>query len=85
VVSGRFCGVNAALVRLRRREDGGVEVRSCAVKSRVVSNRNCVAVRRGGEHRDENDQSVTRPETQGQVNSIRSAWMGEPASEGRSL
>ena len=47
-------------VRLRRREDGAVEVRSCAVKSRAVSNRNCVAARRGGEHRNENDQSVTQ-------------------------
>jgi hypothetical protein len=37
-----------------------VEVRSCAAKSRVVSNRNCVAARRGGEHRNENDQSVTQ-------------------------
>ncbi len=53
-------GHSPALVRLRRREDGAVEVRSCAVKSRAVSNRNCVAVRRGGEHRNENDQSVTQ-------------------------
>jgi hypothetical protein len=49
-----------ALVRLRRREDGAVEVRTCAAKSRAVSNRNCVAARRGGEHRNENDQSVTQ-------------------------
>jgi hypothetical protein len=28
--------------------------------SRAVSNRNCVAARRGGEHRNENDQSVTQ-------------------------
>ena len=48
------------LVRLRRREDGAVEVRSCAVKSRAVSNRNCVVATRGGEHRNENDQSVTQ-------------------------
>jgi len=47
-------------VRLRRREEGAVEVRFCAVKSRAVSNRNCVAERRGGEQRNENDQSVTR-------------------------
>ena len=53
VASGRY-------VRLRRREDGAVEVRSCAVKNRAVSNRNCVAARRGGEHRNENDQSVTQ-------------------------
>ena len=53
--SGRF-----ALVRLRRREDGAVEVRSCAAKSRAVSNRNCVVVTRGGEPRNENDQSETQ-------------------------
>ena len=47
-------------VRLRRREDGAVEVRFHAAKSRAVSNRNCVAARRGGEHRNENDQSVTQ-------------------------
>jgi hypothetical protein len=47
-------------VRLRRQEDGAVEVRSCAVKNRAVSNRNCVAARRGGEQRNENDQSVTQ-------------------------
>ena len=52
--------MNTALVRLRRREDGAVEVRSCAVKNRAVSNRNCVAARRGGEQRNENDQSVTQ-------------------------
>ena len=55
------CGRGAsALVRLRRREARAVEVRSCAVMSRAVSNRNCVAARRGGEHRNENDQSVTQ-------------------------
>ena len=37
-----------------------MEVRSLAVKSRGVSNRNCVAARRGGEQRNENDQSVTQ-------------------------
>ena len=36
-----------------------MEVRSCAVKNCAVSNRNCVAVMRGGEQRNENDQSVT--------------------------
>ncbi len=55
---GHFCGLKAALVRLRRREDRAVEVRSCAVKSRAVSNRNCVVATRGGEQRNENDQSV---------------------------
>ena len=37
-----------------------MEVRLCAVKSRAVSNRNCVVVTRGGEQRNENDQSVTQ-------------------------
>jgi hypothetical protein len=53
-------GATPVLVRLRRQEDRAVEVRSCAVKNRAVSNRNCVAVMRGGEQRGENDQSVTR-------------------------
>jgi len=47
-------------VRLRGQWDRAVEVRFCAVKSRAVSNRNCVAVMRGGEQRNENDQSVTQ-------------------------
>ncbi len=37
-----------------------MEVRSCAAKSRAVSNRNCVGAIRGGEQRNENDQSVTQ-------------------------
>lgn len=37
-----------------------MEVRFCAAKSRAVSNRYCVAARRGGELRNENDQSVTQ-------------------------
>ena len=49
----------AAVVRLRRQEDGAVEVCFCAVTNRAVSNRNCVAAMRGGEQRRENDQSVT--------------------------
>ena len=36
-----------------------MRVRLCAVKSRAVSNRNCVVATRGGEQRNENDQSVT--------------------------
>jgi hypothetical protein len=47
-------------VRLRGQWDRAVEVRFCAVKSRAVSNRNCVAAMRGGEQRNENDQSVTQ-------------------------
>ena len=37
-----------------------MKVCSRAVKSRAVSNRNCVAARRGGEQRNENDQSGTQ-------------------------
>jgi hypothetical protein len=47
-------------VALSRPMDRAVEVRFCAVKSRAVSNRNCVAAMRGGEQRNENDQSVTQ-------------------------
>jgi len=54
------CGWRPALVRLRWREDRAVEVRSCAAKSRAVSNHNCVGAIRGGEQRNENDQSVTQ-------------------------
>ncbi len=52
--------MNAALVRLRWRRDRTVRVRSLAAKSREVLNRNCLAERRGGEQRNENDQSVTQ-------------------------
>ena len=47
-------------MRLGWRWDRAVKVRLCAVKNRAVSNRNCVAAMRGGEQRDENDQSVTQ-------------------------
>ena len=47
-------------MRLRGRADRTVEVRFPAAKSRGVSNRNCVAARRGGEQRNENDQSETQ-------------------------
>ena len=49
-----------ALVRLRGHGDGTVRVRSLAAKSREELKRNCVAVRRGGKQRNENDQSVTQ-------------------------
>ena len=49
-----------ALVRLRRRGDRAVKVRSCAVMNRAVSNRNCAVATRGGEQRNENDQSETQ-------------------------
>ena len=52
--------LKSALVRLRGQWDRAVEVRFYVVKSRVVSNRNCVAAMRGGEQRNENDQSVTQ-------------------------
>ena len=48
-----------ALVRLSRREDRAVEVRSCAVQSRAVSNRNGGVATRGGEPRNEHAPSVT--------------------------
>ena len=51
-------------MRLRGRGEGTVKVRSHAVKSREVSNRNCVVATRGGEQsrrRGKNDQSVTMP------------------------
>lgn len=55
---GSNFGAPRNLVRLRRQQDRAVEVRFGAVKSRAVSNRNCVAAMRGGEQRNENDQSV---------------------------
>lgn len=63
-----------AVLVLLSRNDAAVEVRFWAVKRRAVSNRNGVAARRGGAHRNENDPSVTRPETQGRVNSMWSVW-----------
>jgi len=56
----RQAGKMPALVRLRGHRDRTVRVRFLAAKSREVSNRNCVAERRGGEQRNENDQSVTQ-------------------------
>ena len=53
-------GHSPALVRLGWRWDGVVQVRLCAVKNRAVSDRNCVVATRGGEQRNENDQSVTQ-------------------------
>ncbi len=59
-LSSRKAGWKPSLVRLGRRWDRAVEVRLCAVKSRAVSNRNCVVATRGGEQRNEKDQSVTQ-------------------------
>jgi len=53
-------GWKPALVRLRGRWARAVRVRSPAAKSRGVLNRNCVVATRGGEQRNENDQSVTQ-------------------------
>src|SRR5205814_9704356 len=76
----------SALVRLRWCLVEAVKVRFCAVKSRAVSNHNCVVATRGGEQWNENGQSVTPSTGQvDKVNSIRSARMGEPASAVRSL
>ena len=52
--------VTGTLVRLGKRWDKAVQVRLCAVKNRAVSNRYCVVATRGGELRNENDQSVTQ-------------------------
>jgi len=52
-------------VRLRGRGDRAVKVRLCAVMNRAVSNRNCVGAIRGGEQRNENDQSVTQASPDG--------------------
>ena len=70
-----------ALVRLRRRGDRAVEVCSCAVKSRAVSNRNCVAARRGGEQRNENDQSVTQTARAGRRGELDSVGVDGRAFE----
>ena len=72
-------------MRLRGRWARAGQVRSRAVKRRAVSNRPCVAARRGGEPRNDNDPSGTPASVLGvAANSIRSAWMGEPSSERRS-
>jgi len=68
-------------VRLRRREDGAVEVRSCAVKNRAVSNRNCVVATRGGEHRNENDQSETQTARAGRRRELDSVGVDGRACE----
>ena len=65
-----------ALVRLRGQWDRAVEVRFCAVKSRAVSNRNCVAAMRGGEQRNENDQSVTQVTQVGSRRELDSVGVG---------
>jgi hypothetical protein len=63
----------SAVVRLGWRWDRAVEVCFCAVKSRAVSNRNCVVATRGGEQRNENDQSVTQVvqwDSRGELDSV---------------
>ena len=69
-------GGTPALVRLRGRWDRAVEVRSCAVRSRAVSNRNCVVAMRGGEQRNENDQSVTQADQAGSRRELDSVGVG---------
>jgi len=71
------------LVRLRRQEDGAVKVRSCAVKNRAVSNRNCVAAMRGGEQRNEKDQSVTQVARMGRRRELDSVGVGGRVCEGK--
>ena len=53
-----------------------MEVGFCAVKSRAVSNRNCVAARRGGEQRNENDQSGTKATQAGGRGELDSVGVG---------
>jgi hypothetical protein len=55
----------AVPVRLRGCAPRTVQVRFPAAGSRGVSKRNCVAARRGGEQRNENEQSVTRSQDTG--------------------
>ena len=58
-----------------------MEVCSCAVKSRVVSNRNCVVATRGGEQRNENDQSVTQTAPAGRRRELDSVGVDGRAFE----
>ena len=58
-----------------------MEVCFCAVKSRAVSNRNCVAARRGGEQRNENDQSVTQTARMGRRSELDSVGVDGRAFE----
>ena len=71
----------SALVRLRGRRDRTVRVRSLAAESREVSNRNCVAERRGGEQRNENDQSVTQTVSEGRRRELDSVGVDGRACE----
>ena len=60
--------------------DSGVKVPDLADTEGPVTERNCVgAIPPGGEQLEVNEQSVTRLDTQRQVNSIRSAVSDEPA------
>ena len=53
-----------------------MKVRSCAVRNRAVSNRNCAAAMRGGEQRNENDQSVTQAARVGRRRELDSVGAG---------
>jgi hypothetical protein len=74
-------GCKPALVRLSRRGDRAVEVGFCAVNSRAVSNRNCVAERWGGEPRNESDQSVTQTAQAGGCGELDSVGVAGRAIE----
>src|ERR1039458_301596 len=68
-----------ALVRVRGQWDRAVKVRFCAVKSCAVSNRNCIAAMRGGDQRNENDQSVTQvvsEDSRGELDSVGVVFWG---------
>ena len=71
----------SALVRLRRRGDREVRVRSYSVKNRGVSNRDRVAEMRGGEQRNENDQSLTQAARRGRRCELDSVGVDRRAFE----
>ncbi len=58
-----------------------MEVCSCAVKNRAVSNRNCAVAMRGGEQRNENDQSVIQTARVGRRRELDSVGVDGRACE----
>ena len=60
-----------------------MEVRYCAVKSRAVLKRNCVAARRGGEQGNENDQFVTKTVREGRRGELDSVGVEGRVCSGR--
>ena len=73
------------LVRLRAHMDSGVRVPDLADTEGPATESNCVeAIPPGGEQLEVNEQSVTRRDTQRQVNSIRSAVLASLRAKWRS-